>query len=116
MRLPTFLFCLLLFICFPVFAQTPITIDIPALIGIGGTIFLAGIAGLPVMGIVALIKRILNAHGLWVMLISLIISAGCVVAYLIPVGWDIIQFIILTLIVFLSANGIHLGSKRRIPK
>ncbi len=109
------LFCLLFTMCFFVFSQTPVNIDIPALIGTGGLIFLAGIAGLPVMAIIALIKRWVNATGPWVRIISFFVSAGCVIAYLIPIGWNWLHFIILTIIVTLSANGIYLGSQKRNP-
>lgn len=98
-----------------VFARNPVTIDIPTLIDTGNIIFLAGIGGLSVMALVALIKRLFNATGWWVRLISLIISAGCVVIYLIPAGWDWVQFVILTVIVTLAANGIHLANQRRNP-
>ena len=111
-----FLFSLLLLTHLFVFAQTPVNIDIPALIGIGGAIFLAGIAGLPVMALIALIKRWVNANGIWVRVISFFVSAGCVIAYLIPMGWNWLNFIILTIIVTLSANGIYLGAQKRNPK
>lgn len=98
-----------------VFAQNPVNIDIPALIDTGTIIFFAGIGGLSVMALVTLIKRWCNATGWWVRLISLAVSVGCVIIYLIPTGWDWLQFAILTVIVTLAANGIHLANQRRNP-
>lgn len=98
-----------------VFAQNPVTIDIPALIDTGNLIFLTGIGGLSVLALVAIIKRLSNATGWWVRLISLFISAGCAIVYLIPAGWNWLSFVILTIIICLAANGIHLANQRRNP-
>lgn len=116
MKKLVFLFCLLLITYFPVFAQSSFNIDIPTLIILGNTIFWAGIAGLPVMALIALIKRWININGPWVIVISVFVSAGCVIIYLVPIGWNWLYFIILTIVVTLSANGIYLGSKKRNPK
>lgn len=115
MKKLSFLFLFLIVISQFLFAQNPVTIDIPALITLGVSIFLAGLAGQPVMGLIAIVKRVFNATGIWVRVISVVVSAGCVAAYLIPIGWNWLHFIILTIVVTLSSNGIHLGNKRRNP-
>lgn len=115
MKKLSFLFLFLIVISQFVFAQNPVTIDIPALVTLGVSIFLAGIAGQPVMGLIAIVKRWFNATGIWVRVISVIVSAGCVTAYLIPVGWNWLHFVILTIVVTVSANGLHLANKRRNP-
>lgn len=110
-----FLFFLLSAAPLFLFAQNPVTIDIPGLITLGVSIFFAGLFGRPVTGIVAQLKRMFNAHGYWVVFISICVSAACVGLYLWGIGWNILHFFILTTVVAFMANGIHLDSKRRNP-
>ena len=110
-----FLFSLLLLTQSFVFAQTPINIDLPSLITLGVSIFLAGLFGRPITSIVAQLKRMFNAHGCWVVFISICVSAGCVAIYLWGIGWNTLHFFILTAVVAFMANGVHLDSKRRNP-
>lgn len=111
------IFSLMLIIFAPLFlyAQPVINIDIPSLITLGVSIFFAGLFGRPVTSIVAQLKRMFNAHGYWVVFISICVSAGCVGIYLWGIGWNILHFFILTAIVSFMANGVHLDSKRRNP-
>ena len=90
-----------------------IEIDLPAHIEIAMAIFLTGIGGMSVMAITTLVKRILNAQGYFVIAISVVVSAGAVLLYLIPFGFILWKFIVLTVIVALAANGIYLTPEKR---
>lgn len=97
------------------FAQVGKDIDLPALIDIAYLIALigVGVGGYSVTALVSIIKRWFNATGFWVVLISIGVSAICVMAYLLLAGWDWLSFLILTAMVTALANGIHLKNKKR---
>jgi len=90
-----------------------VEIDLPAHIEIAMAIFLTGIGGMSVTAITTLLKRIINAQGLFVIAISVIVSAGAVLLYLIPFGFVLWKFVVLTVIVALAANGIYLTPEKR---
>lgn len=90
-----------------------VEIDLPAQIEIAMAIFLTGIGGVSVTAATTLIKRLINAQGYFVIAISVIVSAGAVLIYLIPFGFVLWKFLVLTVIVALAANGIYLTPEKR---
>lgn len=107
------LFFALMICSLMLFAQ-PI-IDLPALIDIAGIIAVIGlgVGGFSVTALVAILKRWCNATKIWVVFISIGVSAVCVMVYLLVAGWNWWSFLILTILVTLIANGIHLDSRKR---
>ena len=112
-----FILLFMLFVVVPVavLAQETkvVEIDVNALLQVAGGIFMTGVGGMSVTALVSLIKRWLNAHGWAVRVISVIVSAGAVIAYLIPMGFIWWKFIVLTTVVALAANGIYLFPQKR---
>lgn len=98
-------FCMvLLFVCFAL-AQTtaPIVFD-PSIVDK----ILLGVAGLTVVGITEMIKRLLKVEGTLAYLISLAVSAAASAYFLISTAsFAILPFIGYTVFVFLAANGIY---------
>ena len=88
-------------------------INIQAILTAAEAIFLTGIGGLSVTALVSVIKRWLKAQGIAVIAISIIVSAGAVLAYVIPVGFILWKFIVYTALVTLAANGIYLFPQKR---
>jgi len=71
-------------------------------------LILAGIAGLTVVGVTEMLKRMFKTGGIWGYLISLAASAAFTAFYLAQAGiFTLIAFIGYTLFVFLAANGIY---------
>lgn len=98
-----------------VFAQTTEAINLDELLAIA-LIVAAGIGGYSVNSLTALIKNWLNAHGFWVIVLSIVISAIFVIVYLFFHGWDWLEFLILTTLVTAIANGAHFAKKSRDKK
>lgn len=95
-------------------AEAPIVeIDIAAEIEIAMSIFLVGIGGMSVTALTSVLKRMLKADGLAVIAISVVVSAGIVGLYLVPIGFILWKFVLLTVIVALAANGIYLTPQKR---
>lgn len=92
---------------------TDIEIDVPALLAAGEAIFLTGIGGTSVLGLVSVAKRILKAQGLAVVAISVVISAAAVLMYLLPTGFVLWKMLVYTALVAAAANGIYLFPKTR---
>jgi len=88
-------------------------IDVQAILAAAEAIFLAGIGGMSVTALVSIIKRWVNAHGIAVIVISIVVSAGAVLAYLIPIGFILWKFLVYTALVALAANGIYLFPRNR---
>jgi len=109
-----FLFGLIMLFVIPIALLAQGTeIDVQAFLVAAEAIFLTGVGGMSVMALVSLIKRWVNAKGVVVIIISVIVSACAVLAYLIPVGFVLLKFIIYTTIVTLAANGIYLFPRSR---
>jgi len=89
-------------------------IDVNAILSAAELIFITGIGGLSVTALVSVIKRWVKAQGLAVIAISVIVSAGAVLAYVIPVGFILWKFLVYTALVALAANGIYLFPRNRI--
>jgi len=66
-----------------------------------------------VTALVSVIKRWVNAQGIAVIAISVGVSAGAVLVYLIPIGFILWKFLVYTVIVSLAANGIYLIPRDR---
>ena len=90
-----------------------IELDVPAMLLAGEAIFLTGVGGQGVLGLVSVVKRALKAQGLAVVAISIVISAGAVLMYLIPMGFVLWKMIVYTVLVAAAANGIYLFPKTR---
>ena len=88
-------------------------INIQAILTAAEAIFLTGIGGLSVTALVSVIKRWFKAQGIAVIAISIIVSAGAVLVYVIPVGFILWKFIVYTALVALAANGIYLFPQKR---
>lgn len=88
-------------------------IDVPAILTAAEAIFLAGVGGLGVTALVAIIKRWLKADGIGTIIISVVVAAGATLAYLIPVGFILWKFLAYTALVSLAANGIYLFPQKR---
>jgi hypothetical protein len=88
-------------------------IDVMAILASAEAIFLAGIGGMSVTALVSVIKRWVNAHGIAVIAISVVVSAGAVLTYLIPMGFILWKFLVYTVVVTLAANGIYLFPRSR---
>lgn len=108
-----FMFTLGLGILFAQEAAPATEIDLPAEIEVAMAIFLTGIGGLSVTALVSLIKRKINAQGIAVIVISVVVSAAVVLIYLVPLGFVLWKFIVLTVVVTLAANGIYLTPQKR---
>ncbi len=76
-------------------------------------IFVTGIGGLSVTALVSIVKRWLKAQGIAVIGISIVVSAGCSLAFLIPIGFLWWKFLVYTAVVTLASNGIYLFPKKR---
>ncbi len=71
-------------------------------------ILLTGVGGLSVTALTELIKRLLKAEGVLAYVISAIVSAAATTFALVVAGqFTIISFLIYTIAVFLTANGIY---------
>lgn len=109
------LFFFLAVFCFVslVAAQTaePIDIDISK----AELIFLAGVGGFGVLALTEIIKRFFKTTGAATVAISVVISAAATVYYLFTGGggFDLIKFLIYTVVVTLAANGIYLFPRTR---
>lgn len=90
-------------------------IDIEKYILAAKAIFVTGVGGLGVNALLNVLKRVLKADGIGVILLSVGVSAVAVVVFLIPIGWNWIEFLIYTTLVALTANGIYLNPQKR-PK
>lgn len=104
------------FLTVPLFAAGDVEIDVSAILAAAEAIFLAGVGGMSVTALVSVIKRWLNAQDGWVIAISIVVSVGAVLAYLIPIGFVWWKFIVYTAIVALAANGIYLFPHKRSEK
>ena len=87
--------------------------DVQAILIASEAIFLAGVGGLTVTALVAVIKRMLKAEGIATVAISIVVSAGATLTYLIPIGFVLWKFIVYTVIVAFAANGIYLFPQKR---
>lgn len=92
---------------------TDIEVDVPAMLVAAEAIFLTGVGGQSVLGLVSVVKRILKAQGIAVIAISIVISAGVVLMYLLGMGFVLWKFIVYTGLVAAAANGIYLFPKKR---
>ena len=106
-----FMFFALLFLIVPVTLLADTEIDIQAYLDAASHIFIVGIGGVAVLGLVEIIKRILKITGFWVRLASFLVSGAATLIYEIGKGFELIEFIILTVLVTLAANGIYLFPK-----
>jgi len=88
-------------------------IDVSGILSAAELIFITGIGGLSVTALVSVIKRWLKAQGIAVIAISIVVSAGAVLTYVIPVGFILWKFIVYTALVALAANGIYLFPQKR---
>ena len=95
-------FAILLFIVPLIVLAQDTEIDVQAYLNTAGLIFMTGIGGMAVMALVEIAKRIL----------SIIVSAGATLVYEMGKGFDTIEFIVLTALVALAANGIYLFPKK----
>jgi len=106
-----FFVVMLLIIPIAVLAQDT-EIDVQAYLNTAGLIFMTGIGGMAVLALVEVIKRIIKASGIAVRIISVIVSAGATLVYEMGKGFELVEFIILTALVALAANGIYLFPKK----
>lgn len=106
-------FAFLFIFALPAFCQEPTVIEIDW--QLAETIFLTGIGGLGVTALVAIIKRAINAHGIAVVVISVIVSMGATLFVLLTAGGGFVlwKFFAYSAIVALEANGIHLIPRQR---
>jgi hypothetical protein len=88
---------------------TTIDIDFTVVELILGT----SVGGMTINSLTNVLKRWLKADGFWVIALSAVVSAAFVAIYLLPVGWDWLKFVYLTVFVALGANGIYLNPKKR---
>lgn len=88
-------------------------IDVTAYLDTASIVFMTGIGGLSVLGIVEVLKRMLKIQGIMVRVISVIVSAGAVAVYEIGLGFLWYRALILLILVSLAANGIYLFPKKR---
>ena len=101
---------LLLIVPIVVLAQDT-EIDVGAYLDAASLIFMTGIGGMAVMAIVEIAKRILKASGVAVRLLSVLISGGATLVFELGKGFELLEFLILTVLVALAANGIYLFPK-----
>lgn len=92
---------------------TAVEIDVEALLAGAEAIFITGVGGLSVMALISVIKRWIKAQGIAVIFISILVSAGATLAYLIPVGFILWKFLVYTALVALAARGIYLFPQKR---
>lgn len=88
-------------------------IDTLAFLMAAEMIFLTGVAGMSVMALVSILKRLLKAQGVAVIIISIVVAAGATLTYLIPVGFVLWKFLVYTALVACAANGIYLFPQKR---
>ena len=105
-------FAILLFIVPLIVLAQDTEIDVQAYLNTAGLIFMTGIGGMAVMALVEIAKRILKVTGIAVRIVSIIVSAGATLVYEMGKGFDTIEFIVLTALVALAANGIYLFPKK----
>lgn len=89
-----------------------VEIDVQQYLNAASLIFMTGIGGMAVMALVEVIKRIIKAQGIAVRVISVVVSAGATLVYEMGKGFNLLEFIILTALVALAANGIYLFPKK----
>ncbi|MFX0198979.1 MAG: hypothetical protein ACFFCW_22890 [Candidatus Hodarchaeota archaeon] len=107
-----FMFFAVFMLIFPVLLVAQDTeIDVQAYLDAASIIFVTGIGGMAVLGLVEVIKRILKASGAAVRVISVVVSGAAVLIYELGKGFETLEFIILTALVALAANGIYLFPK-----
>jgi len=94
-------------------APAVVEVDLPAQIEIAMSLLVTGVGGLSVTALVSLIKRALHAEGVFTVIISIVVSVGVVLIYLIPVGFVLWKFLVLSGLVALAANGIYLTPQKR---
>lgn len=95
----------LLFLILPIFLLAQ---DAPALdLAKVEVILLTGIGGLGVSAITELVKRWFKAKGGAAYLISFAVSAVATAFYVMQTGWNWMEFIIYTGLVFAAANGFY---------
>mgnify|MGYP005839741509 CR=1 FL=1 len=108
-----FFLAVVLLLALPAAAQTtePTEIDIAK----AEIIFLAGIGGFSVLALVEILKRVLKTSGWGTRIVSVIVSAGATAYYLVTAGggFNLLKFVIFTVVVVLAANGIYLFPKQR---
>ncbi len=106
-------FAFLFIFALPAFCQEPTVIEVDW--QLAEMIFLTGIGGLSVTALVALIKRLVNAHGIATIIISVIVSAGATLFILLTAGGGLVlwKLLVYTAIVAVEANGIHLIPRQR---
>ena len=92
---------------------TDVEVDIPAMLLAAEAIFLTGVGGQSVLGLVSVLKRALKAQGVAVIAISIVVSAGAVLLYELGVGFVLWKFLVYTGLVAAAANGIYLFPKKR---
>ena len=102
------IFFLALFLPLALMAQdpvaTPVTFDLAVVLSIITT----GIAGVPVAGLVEIIKRMFKIKDKKALLVVFVVSAGAVTAYLVPLGLFSVQLLIgYTVFVFGEASGLY---------
>jgi len=78
-------------------------------------IFLAGVGGFGVLALTEIIKRFLKTTGAATVVVSAVISAAATVYYLFTAGggFNLLKFVIYTVVVALAANGIYLFPRTR---
>ena len=109
-----FMFCFVLLLIVPLVALAQdVEVDIQAYLNAASLIFMTGIGGMAVMALVEVIKRIIGASGIAVRIISVVVSAGATVVYEMGKGFELLEFVILTVLVALAANGIYLFPKQK---
>ena len=113
-KLTLFFFVMFLILPMTILAQevTDTEIDVQAYLNAGALIFMTGIGGMAVMALVEIIKRVLKVTGIAVRIVSVIVAAGATLIYEMGKGFDTVEFIILTAVVALAANGIYLFPKK----
>lgn len=117
MKAKLMIFFVALFLILPmtILAQevTDTEIDVQVYLNAAAVIFMTGIGGLSVTALVEVIKRFLKVTGIAVRFISVIVSAGAALVFELAKGFNTVEFIVLTGLVALAANGIYLFPKQR---
>lgn len=67
-----------------------------------------GVAGVGVVGLTEMIKRLLGAKRFWAYVVSLVVSAAATAFVLATQSsFGLVPFVLYTIVVFLEANGIY---------
>jgi len=108
-----FMFFVMLLLIVPLVALAQdVEIDIQSYLNAASVIFMTGIGGLSVLGIVQVIKTFFKMQGIAVRVLSVFVSAAAVLVYEFGLGFLWWRALILTVLVTLAANGIYLFPKK----